>query len=187
MPRSMPSSAAMNSSMPFRAERRMARARGVTLIELVVVVAIAGVLAAMAMPTLGSLVRDQRIKTAVGDVHASIIYARSEAIKRNQNVAMCSKNADGSGCGNITNWGVGWIVFLDENGDGVPNAATDYLKKQDAFTGVTVSGTINRLTYQRDGRLAAALDADFMVGAAGATARCVAVSVSGRPNIKPTC
>ncbi len=159
----------MNSRMPFRAERRMARARGVTLIELVVVVAIAGILAAMAMPTLGSLVRDQRIKTAAGDVHASIIYARSEAIKRNQNVAMCARNADGNGCGNITNWGVGWIVFVDADGNGFPGAVADILKKQDAFTGVTVTGTGTNLSYQRDGRLAAPLAANFVAGAAGAT------------------
>ena len=165
----------------------MARARGVTLIELMIVIAIAGTLAAMAMPTLGSLVRDQRIKAVVSDINASIIYARSEAIKQNVNVVICAKNADGSGCGNTTNWGVGWIVFLDADGNGYPGATSDYLKKQDAFTGVTVSGTGGRVTYLRDGRLALAMDADFVVSATGSTSRCVAVNISGRPTIKPSC
>src|SRR6185503_740669 len=153
MPTSMRSSAKMNSRIPLRAERRMARQRGFSIIELVIVATIVGVLAAMAMPTLGSLVRDQRIKTAVSDINASIIYARSEAIKRNTTVAICAKNADGSGCGNTTNWGVGWIGFGDQDGDREPGAVTGYLQEQEATTRVTVRRTGSNLSYLRDSRL----------------------------------
>ena len=176
----------MNSGKRFRAERRVARTRGFTIIELVMVATIVGVLSAMALPYLGGLLRDQRIKAAVGDVNASIIYARSEAIKRNQLVAMCA-STDGTGCANSTNWATGWIVFVDTDGDGFPAAVADILKKQDPFTGVTLTGTGSNLSYQRDGRLAAALAADFVAGATGATSRCLAVTPSGRPNIKPAC
>lgn len=176
----------MNSGSPFRAGRRAAGQRGFTIIELVVVAAIVGIMSAMAMPYLGELLRGQRIKTAVSDVNASIIYARSEAIKRNQPVAICA-STDGATCAGATNWATGWIVFVDADGDGAPAAAADILKKQDPVSGVTVTGTGTNLSYQRDGRLAAPLAADFVVGATGATSRCLAVSVSGRPNIKAAC
>jgi type IV fimbrial biogenesis protein FimT len=186
MPTSTASSAAMNSKIAFRAERHVSRARGFTLLELIVVTMIIGILSAMAIPSMGSLVRDQRIKSTVSDVNSSIIYARSEAIKRNHNVAMCA-SANGTACSDATNWATGWIVFLDSDSDGTPATAADILRKQDPVTGVTVTGTATNLSYQRDGRLAAALAADFVVGATGSTSRCVAVGVSGRPTTKPTC
>lgn len=170
----------------MRAGRRAAGQRGFTLIELVVTATIVAVLSAAAMPYLGELVRGQRIKTAISDINASVIYARSEAIKRNQNVAICA-STDGAECAGATNWATGWIVFVDADGNGAPGAATDILKKQDPVSGVTVTGTATNLSYQRDGRLAAPLAADFVVGATGSTSRCLAVNVSGRPNIKAAC
>ena len=176
----------MNSGSPFRAGRRAAGQRGFTILELVVTATIVAILSAAAMPFLGELVRGQRIKTAISDINASVIYARSEAIKRNQNVAICA-STDGAACAGATNWATGWIVFVDADADGTPGAATDILKKQDPVSGVTVTGTATNLSYQRDGRLAAPLAADFVVGATGATSRCLGVNVSGRPNIKAAC
>lgn len=141
--------------------------RGFTLIELMISIAILAILVSVAAPSMSSLVRDQRVKTATFDVYASLAYARSEAIKRNANVDI-THGAD---------WGGGWQV----QSGGAP------LKNQDALSGISINGPAGAVTYQRDGRIRGTAAPLFVVKAAGddtITARCVRVDLSGRPNIK---
>lgn len=144
-----------------------------------------GILSAVALPELSRLVRDQRIKTAATDVYAALIYARSEAIKRNLNVAVCA-STNGTACAASTNWATGWIVFVDADADGDPASAADILRKQDAIGGVTLTGVGTNLSYRRDGRLVAATPS-FVVSGTNVTSRCVRMDVSGRPNVQVGC
>lgn len=162
------------------------RTRGFTLIELLFAVVILAVLLSLGAPMMRTLVLDQRVKTAASDIHASLIFARSEALKRNQFVGICAKNDDGSGCQNSTDWARGWIVYLDSDGNGFPGAASDILKRQDAIADITVTGTGSNVSYQGDGRLRAA-PTTFVLsypGETDVTVRCVRLDVSGRPNIQ---
>lgn len=175
----------MNARLSFRASRRAARTRGFTLLELMMTLTIFGILSAVALPELSRLVRDQRIKTATTDVYAALIYARSEAIKRNLNVAVCA-STNGTACADSTNWATGWIVFVDSDADGDPASAADILRKQDAIGGVTLTGVGTNLSYRRDGRLVAATP-NFVVSGTNVTSRCVRIDVSGRPNVQVGC
>jgi type IV fimbrial biogenesis protein FimT len=159
--------------------------RGFTLIELIFTVVILAVLLGLAAPAMRDLVLDQRVKTAAGDVHAALMYARSEAIKRNQFVALCAKNDTSDGCQNSTDWARGWIVYLDGDGNGFPTLAGDILRKQDALSDITVTGTGSNVTYQGNGRLRAS-PTTFVLSTdnSAITMRCVRLDVSGRPNIQ---
>jgi type IV fimbrial biogenesis protein FimT len=173
---------------PFPGKRllRCPSESGFTVIELVMTVAILTVLLTIAAPSLSALVREQRIKSATFDLYASLIFARSEAIKRNRFVAICAMNADGSGCQNSSDWARGWIVFEDEDGNGFPAAVADILKRQDAIADLSVTGTASNVTYQRDGRLRADV-ADFVVSSpvdSSVAMRCVRVHLSGQPNVR---
>ena len=96
------------------------RTRGFTLLELMVVVVIAGLLLGLGVPAMGDFIRNSRMTSAANDVMAALHYARSEAIKRRVPVTVCTSsnalNATPS-CAN-SNLLSGWIVFVDNNGNG---------------------------------------------------------------------
>ena len=162
------------------------RPMGFTLMELAVTLAVAAILFAVGIPSLSLLVADGRVRTAADNLYASLIFARSEAIKRNKIIAVCAKNDDGNGCQNSSDWARGWIVFVDEDGDGVNAAVSDILKRQDALPGVTLTGTGTNVSFQRDGRLRASVSQFSTTGTGNTTvrARCVSMDLSGRPNVK---
>lgn len=138
--------------------------RGFTLIELMVVVALAAILAALAAPSFKSFVAGQRIKTAASDFAMAVILARSEAIKRNADVTITSVTAGATG------WQDGWIVAVGGT----------QLSQQQAYTGVTFSGPASAITYNGSGRLGAAVSTMTITGSDG-SARCVAFDLSGMP------
>ena len=158
-------------------------ALGFTLIELMITLAIFAVLSAIAVPQFTSMINNQRVKVAVGDLHASLTFARSEAIKRSAFVGVCAKTDDSSGCQNSSDWARGWIVFLDADGNGLPGAVSDILKRQEAIPTVTLTGTNSNVSYTRDGRLRATV-ATFVANTSASNARCVSLDLGGRPSIK---
>lgn len=107
--------------------RGPARARnGWTLIELLTALAVAGVLAAAAIPAYRGLAADARRAARVNELLASLILARSEAAKRGATVIACGvADTDGDGrlgpaersCQGL-DWSRGWLVAAwRDNGD----------------------------------------------------------------------
>ncbi|MBI5907084.1 MAG: GspH/FimT family pseudopilin [Burkholderiales bacterium] len=142
--------------------RRMSR--GFTLIELMVVITIAGVMVGIGMPSFKNFVAGQRVKTATGDFSTAAIYARSEAIKRNAEVGLVA--AAGG-------WKNGWSV----------KAGTVTLSQQAAFPALTMTSAVTEVVYLGSGRLKEqVLVSSLQVAADGASsARCVSFELSGLP------
>ena len=63
------------------------RQRGFTLIEIVIVVALAAFLLAAAMPSAMTWIRNSRIRTAAESISGGLQQARNEAVRRNQQVS----------------------------------------------------------------------------------------------------
>jgi type IV fimbrial biogenesis protein FimT len=93
----------------------MQRRPGFSLIELLAVLAIASILLAAGAPGLRQLIQAQQLKAASGDLFAAIGLARAQALARGEIVTVLPKGAGGA------DWGRGWTVFLDRDGDRQPS------------------------------------------------------------------
>lgn len=106
--------------------------RGVTLIEMMVTIAIAAILAAVAVPGFVDFMRRNNLTSMTNDLMSTINHARGEAIKRGAIVSMCS-SSNGGACGGT--WSDGWIVFVDADGDGTVDAGDNVLRSHAGLPG----------------------------------------------------
>jgi type IV fimbrial biogenesis protein FimT len=103
------------------------RQRGFTMVELMLVVGIVGIGAAMVMPDLSAFIRRGQISSGTNDLLAAVNIARTEAVKRSVPTVACASTTGVSCSGTATDWSNGYIVFSDVNGDGVRQAGTEEL------------------------------------------------------------
>lgn len=129
----------------------MARARtanGFTLVELMVTIAVVAILAAIALPSFSTSIRNTRLASATNEFIAAVNLARSEAVRSNRTGQVCA-SPDGASCG--TDWSQGWIVWADADADNTPDAG-EIRRHQQALNGMTATSPANRTSFRFSAR-----------------------------------
>lgn len=142
-------------------------ARGFTLIEGLVVVAILALLAALASPSFVSVIGTMNTKAAAFDLIGDLTMARSEALKRNSVVAVLPvSNA----------WSNGWEVR---------EGAEVLRQRPRPASNIAIVVVGGDPVFQPNGRLQSDVRYSITSSISGVTARCVVVSPTGSARSRP--
>jgi len=89
--------------------------QGFTLIELIVTVAIFGILLGLAAPSFTSAVANSQISAQYNDTIGAFFIARSEAVKSSGNITVCARKEDQSKTCKTSggDWSHGLLVYVD--------------------------------------------------------------------------
>ncbi len=126
------------------------------MLELMVVLTVAGLLLGIGVPAMGDFIRNARITGAANDVMVALHFARSEAIKRRQPVSVCTSAdalAANPGCAASAQL-LGWIAFVDANQNGQRDAGDAVLLQREplpATVSARASANPLSITYLDNG------------------------------------
>ena len=124
-----------------------------TLIELMIAIAVAAIVLTLGVPSFNRVMERNQLTAHINDLVSTLHFARSEAVRRNDDVKVCH-SADGVNCGGA-GYEDGWIVFIDEDGDDSWDDPTEELIRVNAqipnnYT-LQVNGNMDAFVYRAKG------------------------------------
>lgn len=154
---------------------------GFTLVELMVVLAIAAILLAIGVPSFQSFIARARVDAAANELQSALQLARSEAARRSGTVTIALLGTAGT-----RNWTTGWRVFVDTNANGMFDAGDEEVRVfpaiQTPLTVMSSAGAATSLSFDGRGRVTPAAANTFAVCFDNdlSNARAILVSPGGR-------
>lgn len=160
----------------------MKQQSGFTLIELMITLTLLGIILGLALPAITDFAIKQRVSAQANEMMLSLAFARSEALKRNQDVRVIPRTGTAAG------WSDGWCV-----GPASINSCNhaDVVRIFTSANGVNItsSGIANPpiLVFRRDGTTTQNNTALSITSpnlkATGASARCITLNLQGRAEV----
>ncbi|MGD0959712.1 MAG: GspH/FimT family pseudopilin [Methylomonas sp.] len=115
---------------------------GTTIVELMIVVAIAAIFTAFALPSFQNMIRLNNVSAELNNLMADLQLARVEAVKHGQSIQVCSvddtylscNNGSATPCnGNAYDWSCGWIsYYCSGSACGGPTSTNELRVRTDA-------------------------------------------------------
>ena len=132
---------------------------GVTLIELMTVLAVLAILSSLAAPSLREFLIRNRSAAISNEFVATILRARNEAVNRNMCVTVCRSTLANTPaqCNAGSNWQTGWIAFANASCDATAStpAADDIFVKagplDSSFSLVSSATNADRILFSPSG------------------------------------
>ncbi|MFT5220517.1 MAG: type IV fimbrial biogenesis protein FimT [Planctomycetota bacterium] len=162
----------------------MKKNSGYTLIELMVTVALIGIVMAVGIPSMSDFIKNDRLSTHINILVGHLALARSTSVTGHQQVVICASSNQTS-C-NSTNWANGWLVFVDRDTNSDVSAGDDLLRVKDALTGdnTLVSSAGSVIVYDARGFTPASSGVFSLCDDRGATnvanVKSISISNTGR-------
>lgn len=141
----------------------MNRIPGFTLVELIVTIAIAGILLALAIPSFRETTLNNQRAARVNLLMTDLQFARSQALELRRNVIICRTDqpqANNPICGNGNGWEEGWVVISKAagNADTIFETGDVILRRQDRLITVAEIAKANTAKFTMRGNGSAALN-----------------------------
>jgi type IV fimbrial biogenesis protein FimT len=177
---------------------------GVTLVEMLAAMVVAGILLGIAIPGIQSTLVRSEIRNEAIRLMADIQYARSEAVKRHSGVNLCRSKTAGDGCTGPDcdcvnglaqrQWDDGWLIYTADGSDATFDPDADTLLRIGSASPaqitiranqwfnrwISVDGGTGSLDEAGNGKLAVCMNGESTADAPGMV---ISVHLSGRPNI----
>lgn len=126
-----------------------------------VTVVVLAVILALGVPSLAGFVRTSKVRSAQSELIASLMLARSEAVKRGVTVGIAASSPT---TGN--EFTAGWTVWVDTNVDGVVNTGELVIRDYPTLNGAVVlatAGNVTNFAFNSSGFLTPATAVSFTV------------------------
>lgn len=146
--------------------------QGFTLAELLVVIAVVGILAGVVMPGFRGLIDRNNLTSAANDMVLAVNYARSEAMRRGRDTRVVA--AEPGVAGNA--WGGGWRVE-SAGGETLRN-----FQRLSARLTFVASDNVTQLRFNNQGLLMTGEPVSLQLCLPGDSGRRIAVAATGRPS-----
>ena len=159
-------------------------ARGYSLYELIMTLALAALILPLGLPSFGSILAGSRLRAEANALFDNIYLARKESVVRRRAVTLCPSR-DGQSCEPETDWSGGWIRFVNTDRDDPPVRDPGEAVLHHHQVDPAVRITANRRGFTlRSTELRATNGTLVVCDRAGRAApRAVVVSYTGRPRV----